>query len=75
MFDFMLLLISCSAILCGCTFFPDNAPNSLCTVICPSPFLSYYNTGDLKEEVYRGIIRLSYIFDLNIVTGLYLVQN
>lgn len=59
MFSFMLLLISCSAILCGCTVFvcffpPDNSHNSLCTVICPLPFLSRVNTGELKEEFCRG---------------------
>lgn len=40
-------------------FFPVNSQNSLCTVIRLSPFLSYFNTGDLKDRGhYLTIIQL-----------------
>ena len=82
-----LISVAVNIMLCHTTwlhFFPPHkSQNPLCTVIRPSPFLSYFNTGALREEVYRGIILLSYIltikgtciFDWNIVTGLYLVQK
>lgn len=84
MFNFILLLISCSAIRCGCTFY-QITPRILSVqwsphprLVCPSSIQETW-----RKKFIGGIIWLSYcftiegtsIFDGNIVTGLYLVQK
>lgn len=50
-------IMLCHTTVCGCTFFPQIP--LLYSDYTPPPtrlFLSYFDTGDAKEEVYRGII-------------------